>query len=205
MSRVIGYARVSALDPGARQQIAALREAGVDELLLDDGTDAANPRAQLHRCLGSLAAGDVLAVYRLDRLAQTIAGIVGALHDLSSRGIGFFAVRDGIDTRTSAGAAVYQFVSAATSAVDESARERAISAAAPREAQPHAGGRPRNLSADLVQQGLEFAKQPGVTAQTLASALGISRAALYRSYPELVDALRSHRQSSIAPLSCHEG
>ncbi|WP_336297905.1 MULTISPECIES: recombinase family protein [unclassified Acidovorax] len=67
--RLVGYARVSTKDQETRLQLDALAAAGV-QVLFEEQASAVKVRPVWDRCLQSLASGDVLVVYKLDRLAR---------------------------------------------------------------------------------------------------------------------------------------
>lgn len=69
LKRLIGYARVSTDDQVHDAQIDELRAAGCERIFQEHGSAASRTRPALTRPLGELAAGDVLVVVRLDRLA----------------------------------------------------------------------------------------------------------------------------------------
>src|SRR4051794_35659351 len=99
---LIGYMRVSSSDE--RQivdlQLDALLAAGVDERHLhqDKQSGGRDDRAGLKTCLAGLRAGDVLVVWKLDRLGRSLSHLVRILEDLKGRGVAFRSVTEGIDT-----------------------------------------------------------------------------------------------------------
>lgn len=65
-----GYARVSTEDQKADLQIAALKKAGCERVFADTASGTTNKRPQLARCLEALQPGDVLVVWKLDKLRE---------------------------------------------------------------------------------------------------------------------------------------
>jgi len=108
---LIGYMRVSSSDD--RQvvdlQLDALLAAGVDERHLhqDKQSGGRDDRAGLKTCLSGLRAGDVLVVWKLDRLGRSLSHLVRILDDLKGRGVAFRSLTEGIDTTTSHGEFLY--------------------------------------------------------------------------------------------------
>src|SRR3954452_279527 len=104
---LIGYMRVSSSDE--RQvvdlQLDALLAAGVDERHLhqDKQSGGRDDRAGLKTCLAGLHTGDVLVVWKLDRLGRSLSHLVRILDDLKGRGVAFRSLTEGIDTTTSHG------------------------------------------------------------------------------------------------------
>ena len=100
---LIGYARVSTDDQDCAAQVWELRKAGCTEIVQEYGSGADKHRPALARILGSIAAGDVLVVVRLDRLARSLMHLMELLENLAQRGAGFRSLRDPIDTGSPAG------------------------------------------------------------------------------------------------------
>jgi DNA invertase Pin-like site-specific DNA recombinase len=85
----IGYARVSTDDQNPALQIAALKWAGCKRIFTDTASGASRKRPQLDKCLKALKAGDVLTVWKLDRLGRSLPHLVGVLESLKGQGVGF--------------------------------------------------------------------------------------------------------------------
>ena len=87
---LIGYARVSkadgsqSLDP----QRDALRAAGVDAVHVYDDFSRPASATGLDSCLRALRTGDVIVVWKLDRLGRSLTHLVNTVQDLSTRGVG---------------------------------------------------------------------------------------------------------------------
>ena len=101
-----GYARVSTDDQKADLQIAALKKAGCEHVFTDTASGSASKRPELTRCLASLRAGDVLVVWKLDRLGRSLSHLVAVLSDLQKRR-GGLPVPDGSHRHRKRGGAAY--------------------------------------------------------------------------------------------------
>ena len=108
---LIGYARVSKAD-GSQSldlQRAALRAEGIDDaayLYHDFASGVRDGRSGLDSCLRALRKGDVLVVWKLDRLGRNLAHLVHTVQDLSARDVGLRVLAGQgapIDTTTAAG------------------------------------------------------------------------------------------------------
>ena len=96
-------------------QVDALQAQGCpDELIfVDTASGAKADRPGLSKCLETLQAGDVLLVWRLDRLGRSMVHLVTLVEALQERGIGFRSICDGaIDTTTASGELVFNVFSA---------------------------------------------------------------------------------------------
>jgi DNA invertase Pin-like site-specific DNA recombinase len=102
--RLIGYARLSSDDQDNDAQMRELRAAGCERIFQEDEPGASRAQPVLTRLLGELAAGDVLVVVRLDRLARSVGHLSQVIEDLEQRGVHFRSIHDPIDTSTTLGA-----------------------------------------------------------------------------------------------------
>lgn len=98
---IYGYARVSTDGQSVAAQVAALQGAGADKVFREVASGAQTDRAQLRKAIATLAAGDVLTVTRLDRLARSTRDLLNTLASISDRGAGFRSLGDAwADTTT---------------------------------------------------------------------------------------------------------
>ena len=101
---IYGYARVSTDGQSVDAQVRQLREAGCQKVYRETASGAQTDRAQLRRALGQLAAGDVLLVTRLDRLARSTRDLLNTLGTIADRKAGFRSLGDAwADTTTAHG------------------------------------------------------------------------------------------------------
>lgn len=91
---ICGYARVSTDGQSAAAQVAELTAAGCEKVFSETASGAKTDRTQLKRAIASLAAGDVLVVTRLDRLARSTRDLLNVLATLTEKGAQFRSVRD---------------------------------------------------------------------------------------------------------------
>ncbi len=99
--RFVGYARVSTDDQNLSLQIDALTKHGIprSNIFMDKISGVKNDRPGLAKCLNTLQRGDVLVVWRLDRLGRSMRHLINLVEDLRSRGVGFRSLNEGaIDT-----------------------------------------------------------------------------------------------------------
>jgi DNA invertase Pin-like site-specific DNA recombinase len=98
---IYGYARVSTDGQSAEAQAVALAAAGAAKVFREVASGAKTDRPQLRRLLGELAAGDVLMVTRLDRLARSTRDLLNILASIAAEGAGFRSLNDAwADTTT---------------------------------------------------------------------------------------------------------
>lgn len=85
-------------------QLDALKQAGCVRIFEDLGiSGAAQKRPGLAQLLQVMQPGDILVVWKLDRLGRSLAHLVAMLEDFGQRGIGFQSLTEAIDTTTAGG------------------------------------------------------------------------------------------------------
>lgn len=100
---LIGYARVSTDDQSLDLQLDALNKAGCKRVFTDKASGTKENREGLAEALSHLREGDVLVIWKLDRLGRTVKGLVDFVGGLAEREVQFRSLTDGIDTTTPAG------------------------------------------------------------------------------------------------------
>lgn len=101
--KLIGYARVSTRDQNVAAQREALLAAGCDTIFDDTISGSTQSRSGLDKALAVLVPGDVLVVWKLDRLGRSMQHVVNTVLDLDRRGIGFRSLTEAIDLTSSTG------------------------------------------------------------------------------------------------------
>ena len=109
----IGYARVSRgdsqdLDP----QLRALTDAGCAMIYQEEASGGQADRPELARAIGALKSGDVLTVWKLDRLSRSLRDLLFTLEAITAAGAGFRSVTEAIDTTTAPGRLMTQMLGA---------------------------------------------------------------------------------------------
>src|SRR5258705_10521104 len=104
---VIGYARVSTTDQNPQLQLDALHEVGAKRVFTDHGVSGSTTcRPELDACLDHLRDGDVLTVWKLDRLGRNTQHVLAVVDLLTSRGIGLRSLTEGLHTDGPMGKAI---------------------------------------------------------------------------------------------------
>jgi DNA invertase Pin-like site-specific DNA recombinase len=109
---LIGYARVSTDDQDTAVQVAALKAAGCERIFREKASGGRWDRPELHRLLDQLRKGDVLVVWKLDRLSRSLRDVLIIMERLAEAKAGFRSLTEAIDTTTPAGRMMMQMVGA---------------------------------------------------------------------------------------------
>lgn len=108
----LGYARVSTTDQSLDLQINALQAAGAEKIYKDRASGAKSQRPGLDSLLSHARKGDVIVIWRLDRLARSISHLIELMQDFDGRGIGLISCTENIDTTTPTGKLMFHICGA---------------------------------------------------------------------------------------------
>src|SRR5260370_13392846 len=104
---LVGYMRVSSdCDRQSRYlQRDALLAAGVDarHLFEDRASGAKDDRSGLAQALEFVRPGDVLVVWKLDRLGRSLSHLLAIVNTLKDKQVAFRSLTEGMDTTTASG------------------------------------------------------------------------------------------------------
>lgn len=179
----IGYARVSTKEQSLNLQKDALRKVGCEKIFSEHISGAKSDRPQLEEMMKHLRQGDVVVVWKLDRLGRSLRDLVNLVSKFQDAGVEFQSLQDSIDTTTPAGklsfhlfAALAEFerdiISSRTKAGLEAARARG-----------RKGGRPKGLSKkaqDKARLAESLYREKERSIAEICEHLDISKPTLYR-------------------------
>ena len=195
---LIGYARISKADGSQSLDLQkdALIEAGVEatHIYEDQTSGKREDRPGLTACLKALRQGDVLVVWKLDRLGRDLRHLVNTVQELAERGIGFKVLSGqgaNIDTTTASGKLVFSIFAALAEFEQELIRERTLAGLQAARARGRKGGRKFGLTKAQVRLAQVAMRNRDTTVRELCEELGISRVTLYR-YVSPEGELRQH-------------
>ena len=184
---LMGYARISKVDHSETLDLQryALIGAGVseDRIYQDYASGKQEARPGLDACLEALRQGDVLIVWKLDRLGRNLRHLVSTVQYLIEREIGFrVLVGKGvnIDTTTASGNQVLGFFAALAEFQRELISEQTRLGLASARARGRKGGAPFKMNPAKLRQAMTAMNQPETKIDALCVELGISRQTLYR-------------------------
>lgn len=184
---LIGYIRVSKSDGSQTTNLQkdALIAAGVDaaNIYEDYASGKIDERPGLESALKALRHGDVLIVWKLDRLGRSLHHLVNTIHELNERGIGFKVLTGhgaSIDTTTSSGKLVFGIFAALAEFERELISERTKAGLASARARGRKGGAPFKMTPAKLKIAMAAMGKPETKVEELCRELGITRQSLYR-------------------------
>lgn len=177
----IGYARVSTDEQNLRLQLDALHGAGCERIYRDDGVSAvARERPGLNRALRRLKAGDILIVWKLDRLGRSLGHLIEVITGLRDSDIGFRSLSEAIDTTTAGGRLIFHVMGALAEFERELIAERTRAGmSAAKRAGIRLGRPPKLTPSQLADAGRKLSA--GVPATIVAAQFGVSTTTLKRA------------------------
>jgi DNA invertase Pin-like site-specific DNA recombinase len=184
---LIGYLRVSKSDGSQTTNLQrdALIENGVDptHIYEDYASGRIDERPGLLAALKALRHGDVLIVWKLDRLGRSLHHLVNTIHDLTTRGIGFKVLTGhgaSIDTTTPSGKLVFGIFAALAEFERELISERTKAGLASARSRGRKGGAPYKMTAAKLRLAMAAMGKPETKVGELCLELGVTRQTLYR-------------------------
>ena len=161
----------------------ALLAAGVDpaNIYEDRMSGSKDDRPGLSSCLKALRKGDVLVIWRLDRLGRNLKHLISTVDDLTTRGIGFKCLTGvDIDTSTPTGRLVLTIFAGLSEFERELIRERTMAGLTAARARGRKGGRKSVFTPSKLRRAQAAMKHRDTSVAELCRELEISRAVLYR-------------------------
>jgi DNA invertase Pin-like site-specific DNA recombinase len=108
----LGYGRVSTNEQDTAAQVSALKAAGCEKIFREKASGGRWDRPELQRLLDQLRKGDVLVVWRLDRLSRSLRDVLAIMERIHEAKAGFRSLTEAIDTTTAPGRMMMQMVGA---------------------------------------------------------------------------------------------
>lgn len=177
----VGYARVSKLEQDLELQIQALQNYGCEKIFTDKMSGAKAQRPGFDAALNHLREGDILVVWKLDRLGRTMKGLIDLVENLDKQKIDICSITDNINTKGAAGRFFFHIMAAFAVMERELNRERTRAGLEVARRAGKKGGRPKIMT----QKKINVAKKllnDGMTIKDISQILGVSIPTLYRYF-----------------------
>ncbi len=183
------YARVSTDGQTVENQLRELREAvqrhgwHVAVTLTDKGVSGAKGRDrrpgfdQLHQAIARREV-DVVAAWSVDRLGRSLQDLVAFLEELEAKGVDLYLHKQGLDTSTPAGRALFQMLGVFSEFERAMIQERVRAGLARARSKGTRLGRPRKVTPRLVGK-IKEAHAQGTPMRQIARDVGVSAASVH--------------------------
>jgi DNA invertase Pin-like site-specific DNA recombinase len=186
MSETIGYIRVSTRDQNLDMQRDAMAAAGVTKIFEDEGFSGSKAsRPGLDAAVAYMREGDVLTVWRLDRLGRSTVNVLTLIKELKERGIGFRSLTEGMDTTGIYGELLLTIVSALAENELMVLRERTRIGLESARSRGKVGGRKPSLTYTQKTQLMKLYRAKSHTIKEIAVVFSISEPTAYRAIAEM--------------------
>ena len=196
---LLGYARVSRGDEQTSAlQRRALAEAGVERVFDEAASGGRWDRPALHRLLDQLRPGDVVVVWKLDRLSRSLKDLLAILERVDAAGAGFRSLTEAVDTTGPAGRMLMQLLGAFAEFERAMVRERTSAGLAAARAEGRVGGRRPKLNAAQRAEVIENVTSGRRSAAEMARLFGVSA-------PTVSRLMAAYRRRADPPPECPSG
>ena len=179
----IGYARVSTKDQSLNLQKDALKKAGCEKIYSEQISGTKTDRTKLNEMIEHIRQGDVIIVWKLDRLGRSLRDLVNLVSKFQDLGVGFKSLQDNIDTTTPTGKLTFHLFAALAEFERDIISERTKAGLASARTRGRCGGRPKGLSKkalDKARLAESLNNEKNNSIQEICEYLSVSKPTLYR-------------------------
>ena len=176
----IGYARVSTIEQSLSLQYDALRQAGCEKIFDDVISAVDQERAGLNQAFEYLREGDILIIWKLDRLGRSLKHLVELINQLNQMKVELCSLQENIDTTSVSGRLIFHVFAAIAEFERDLIRQRANAGLKASRAMGRLGGRPSAITPEKLAIAKSMLGKGEMNFQEIYQSLGVSRATLYR-------------------------
>lgn len=176
---ILGYARVSTIDQNDAQ-MRALEQAGAERLFVDHASGARRERPELNRLFEQLRSGDIVIVWKLDRLSRSLITLHELVKDIQAVGAKLRSITEAIDSTGAAGDMILNILAVVAQYERDLIRERTMAGLGNARAQGCIGGRPSKLTEAQQTEVFEAVKSGRKTAAAMARIFKVHPSAISR-------------------------
>ncbi|PPI87621.1 resolvase (plasmid) [Candidatus Pantoea edessiphila] len=176
----IGYARVSTQDQDTSMQVSFLKESGCKQVYEDKISADCWNRPGLIQVINHLGPGDVLVVWKLDRLSRSLKDLLIFLDKVQLAGAQFESLTETINTKTPAGRMMMQIVGSFAEFERAVLCERTIIGLQAARKEGRIGGRRPKLSLQQQKEVVELVRSGKKTAANMAKLFNVHPSTICR-------------------------
>ncbi len=178
---LIGYMRVSSESDRQNTDLQrdALLAAGVDarHLFEDHASGAKDDRTGLAKALEFVHPGDVLVVWKLDRLGRSLSHLLEIVNTLKDKQVAFRSLTEGMDTTTPSGELLFHVFGALAQYERALIQERVIAGLSAARRRGRIGGRPLAIAGEKLD-AIIAALNGGMSKAAVCRNCGVKRTTL---------------------------
>ena len=178
-SMKIGYARVSTHDQNLDLQRDALKKAGCEKVFVDTISGSVAARPGLDKVKEQLHAGDMLVVWRLDRLGRSLKDLIAWVGYLDEQKVGLLSLHEAIDTSTPTGKLTFHLFGALAEFERNLIGERTQAGLSAARARGRKGGRRPVLNKDKRELAVRLYNEKNTPIAKICTMMSISKPTLY--------------------------
>lgn len=183
MGRVIGYCRVSTEEQNLDMQEQAIERYAKDKgleliLYVEKISSRKQERIELEHAMKAATNGDVLVVYKLDRLARSTKELYSLTEQMKEKGVEFVSINDAFDTTTPTGKAMFGMLAVFAEFERDIIQQRTKAGLEAAKKRGRVGGRP--AIDDKTKKKVRALFEAGESANDIAKEYGIGRATVYK-------------------------
>lgn len=179
----IGYARVSTQDQNLDMQITALEKFGCEKIFKEKKS-AVKERPELEKMIVQLRKGDIIVVFKLDRLGRSLKHLIDLVNNFREKGVEFISLNDNIDTTTAQGRFTFNMFASFAEFERELIKERTIAGLEAARERGRVGGRKKGLSKEAQTKALacyQMYNDKSKSIQEILTVTGVSKSTFYRN------------------------
>ena len=179
----IGYARVSTKEQNLDLQVDALKNVGCEKIYKEYVSGVKADRPELEKLMNHLRKGDVVIIWKLDRLGRSLKHLVELVATFNEKEVGLLSLNDPVDTTTPQGRLVFNIFASLAEFERDIIRERTKAGLEAARSRGRLGGRPKGLSKEAEKTAIAakvLYQQKELSISEICEKLNISKSTLYR-------------------------
>jgi DNA invertase Pin-like site-specific DNA recombinase len=177
----LGYARASTDTRETHLQMDALKRAKCSRIYEEKASGAKAERPELMQLLDNARKGDVIIVWKLDRMARSLRQLIETTVLLSERGVELHSLTENINTTTPSGKLTFHIFAALAEFERDLMRQRVNAGLKAARRRGRVGGRPKALAEADLKKARALLRSGDYTKVQVAKELAVSRHTLWRA------------------------
>lgn len=161
----------------------ALEKAGCKKIYSEQVSGAKIEREKLDEMIKQVRKGDIIIVWKLDRLGRSLRDLVNLISKFQEMEVGFKSLQDSIDTTTPAGKLTFHLFAALAEFERDIISERTKAGLKSARARGRLGGRPKGLTKQAQNKSRlaeSLYQEKELSIKEICDYLSISKPTLYR-------------------------